>query len=125
MSLRNFIPQIIKENLVGLHFEKYPTTDDVDHVTQLGKNGETGMAMELSDGRKLSYGIVRITPTYVYGYFTCNGYDFEIFELPSTDPSKYFSKFKRKITNKYDQTILDETDIKKQFNNYANMMFNK
>lgn len=124
MPLKKYISHMIKENIAGLDFtQKYPTTDDVDHVTNLGRTNEAGMAMELSDGRKLKYGIVRITPSYVYGYFTCNGYDFEIFELPTTKTSNYFSTFKRKIKNKYDQTIIDEDKIKQRFNSFIETMF--
>jgi hypothetical protein len=98
---------------------KYPTSDEVNTQPNVSPLHEFGVILELKGDKKVNCIINKYNESIMYGSFTCDGVDAEVFELTKAR-NTYFNKFKTKIEAKYGKKLLDEGEARKAFNTYVN-----
>lgn len=117
----------LTENTVGFGYSHghYPTSDE-DETAQhdrMPKNNQHGLQIKLANGDIAFCLIVRLAPNIIHAGFTCNGENWEVFDLPKTQ-SGYFKKFKDKIEEYYDTQYVDEDSARDAFDQYMSVVFN-
>jgi len=122
------VKKVIKENLDTLYNvqDGYPTPEDKFEKWMSSKPdlASNGIMFDLSDNRIVHGLIFRYSDDIIFGSISDGGIDAEVFDLPK-DSGKYFARFKSEIKKKYDESLLNEDDCKKQFETYLSKNFIK